>query len=74
MLYLVLRRGDIIILQQQIRLFFLVWCWFDVIKLSPSIHKFDDELIQTSAERLDMSSSTCLSRGPQDLVLSEQHF
>ncbi len=45
MLYLVLRRGDIIILQQQIRLFFLVWCWFDVIKLSPSIHKFDDELI-----------------------------
>jgi len=45
MLYLVSRRGDIIILQQQIRLFFLVWCWFDVIKLSPSIHKFDDELI-----------------------------
>ena len=37
--------------------------------LSPSIHKFDDELIQTSAERLDMSSSTCLGRSPQDLVL-----
>jgi hypothetical protein len=47
--------------------------------LSPSIHKFDNEFIQTSAERLDMSStlrlrpegssSTCLSRGPQDLVL-----
>jgi len=38
-------------------------------ELSPSIHEFDDELIQTSAERLDMSlrperrprgSSTCL--------------
>jgi hypothetical protein len=28
--------------------------------LSPSIHKFDNEFIQTSAE---------LSRGPQDLVL-----
>ena len=38
-------------------------------KLSPSIYKFDDEFIQTSAERLDMSSSTCLSRSPQDLVL-----
>jgi len=40
-------------------------------KLSPSIHYFDNELIQPSAERLDVSSSTCLSRSPQDLVLSE---
>jgi hypothetical protein len=35
-------------------------------ELSPSIHKFDNELIQTSAERLDKSSSTCLSRSDQD--------
>ena len=34
MLCLVSRRRDIIILQQQIRVFFLAWCWFDVIKLS----------------------------------------
>jgi len=38
-------------------------------KLSPSVHKFNGDFIQTSAERLDMSSSTCLSRSPQDLVL-----
>jgi S-adenosylmethionine decarboxylase len=45
-------------------------------ELSPSINKFDGELIQTSAERLDMSlrpelrprgSSTCLSRKPSGL-------
>ena len=46
------------------------------------MHKFNDEFIQNSAERLDVSfrpelkpkgSSTRLSRSPQDLVLSE-HF
>jgi S-adenosylmethionine decarboxylase proenzyme len=45
-------------------------------ELSPSIHKFDDERIQTSAERLDMSlrpelrprgSSKCLNRKPSGL-------
>jgi len=34
--------------------------------LSPSIHKFDEVFIQTSVERLDVSSSTRLSRCPRD--------
>ena len=39
-------------------------------ELIPSIHKSYDELIQTSAERLDVSSSPRLSRRPQSFGLS----
>jgi hypothetical protein len=37
---------------------------FKLPKLSPTIHKYDNVFIQTSVE---------LSRGPQDLVLSEKY-